>query len=304
MEQEHTWAKFLEGSLSEEEKLEIKKDPDYAIYQQIKKYSAALSVPSDEEGEALLLDNIMGAPKVATAVPRHTYSYRWLTAAAAVLLFLLGGAGYLWSGAEHFSAGVAANVHVQLPDASEVDLRSKGTLSFNRVSWAWQRVAQLNGEAYFDVEKGSVFTVETSLGTVRVLGTRFDVSNRDGHFSVNCYHGKVEVKQAGTTLVIHEGQSLQVKGDRWERDSLFLKEPAWKQGQLIFKSAALAGVLKELADTYNLQMILKTDKAIGEKEFSGTLPFDNRETAIQIVEKAFSVSCIKVGADRYEVKRK
>jgi len=51
---------------------------------------------------------------------------------------------------------------------------------------------KLFGKAYFDVDKGKTFTVKTDLGTVQVLGTRFDVESRDSIFKVVCYEGSVK----------------------------------------------------------------------------------------------------------------
>lgn len=302
--QKNTLAKLLDGTLSEAEKSELASDPDYAVYQKIKKYSAELLVP-DQVGEEEMLAQIIQSPKAVDDAPRRMYRHGWLAVAASIVLLLLAGLGYVYTGSQTFTAGATANVHLQLPDASEVDLRNGSTLEFNQHTWPWKRLAKLTGEAYFNVEKGRVFAIETTAGTVRVLGTRFDVRNRDGHLSVNCYHGKVEVTHQGTTMLIREGESLSVKDNNWERAAIFLTEPGWTKGQLIFQSASLREVSQELKKAYAIELVLPVgDEQVNRKQFSGVLPFTSRETAMKIVEKAFAVSFVPVAANRYQISQK
>jgi transmembrane sensor len=42
--------------------------------------------------------------------------------------------------------------------------------------WSKERTLSLEGEAFFEVQKGSKFSVVTSDGIVEVLGTSFDVT--------------------------------------------------------------------------------------------------------------------------------
>jgi len=58
-----------------------------------------------------------------------------------------------------------------------VVLNSKSTISFNKTDWKNNRQLTLDGEAYFKVEKGSTFTVNTNNGSVTVLGTQFNVNS-------------------------------------------------------------------------------------------------------------------------------
>jgi ferric-dicitrate binding protein FerR (iron transport regulator) len=46
-------------------------------------------------------------------------------------------------------------------------------------------------EAYFQVKKGQTFSVNTTDGVVKVLGTHFNVKQRKNYFEVNCFEGLV-----------------------------------------------------------------------------------------------------------------
>ena len=51
--------------------------------------------------------------------------------------------------------------------------------------WKNERSVNLDGEGFFKVAKGSKFDVETSAGTVSVVGTQFNVKNRKDDMSSN-----------------------------------------------------------------------------------------------------------------------
>lgn len=67
-----------------------------------------------------------------------------------------------------------------LPDGSVVRLNSVSRLSYKPLGWYFSRSAELSGEAFFEVEKGSKFTIYSMLGSTSVLGTSFNnVTARD-----------------------------------------------------------------------------------------------------------------------------
>lgn len=76
-----------------------------------------------------------------------------------------------------------------LPDQSRVQLNADTRLRYDDSG----RRIELEGEAYFEVEKGSRFTVTTDLGQVEVLGTKFNVYSRAGQLQVQCTEGRVRV---------------------------------------------------------------------------------------------------------------
>ena len=82
-------------------------------------------------------------------------------------------------------------------------LNSKSTITFNKHNWDTNRTLELNGEAFFDVEKGNTFTVKTSQGNVSVLGTEFNVNASVDFFRVSCYEGKVKVSEMLTTVITY-----------------------------------------------------------------------------------------------------
>jgi transmembrane sensor len=111
-----------------------------------------------------------------------------IASAACLLLFLL----YFTYSFETFSGVQGENNTFYLPDHSKVILTANSQIRFPKLFF--NRNVSLRGEAYFEVEKGSKFTVKTPNGEVKVLGTRFSVLDKEDGFVVYCFEGKVEVK--------------------------------------------------------------------------------------------------------------
>jgi len=81
----------------------------------------------------------------------------------------------------------------QLPDESKIKLNAVSSLVYDDQNWNNERKVTLQGEAYFKVAKGKKFDVHTSAGIVSVIGTRFNIKQRDDFFKVICYEGVVSV---------------------------------------------------------------------------------------------------------------
>jgi transmembrane sensor len=111
-----------------------------------------------------------------------------ITSAACLLLFLL----YFTYSFKNYSGVQGENNTFYLPDHSKVILTANSQIRFSKLFFI--RNVSLKGEAYFEVEKGSKFSVKTPNGEVKVLGTRFSVLDKDDGFVVYCFEGKVNVK--------------------------------------------------------------------------------------------------------------
>ncbi|WP_437918048.1 FecR family protein [Sphingobacterium sp. LRF_L2] len=298
MEKDNLLAKLLDDGLSEREKEKLSADPDYELYQKIKSYTGKLSVPEiTDHGQ--MLQHILENKKVVQKNKTIYFATRWL--AAAIVLFALVGGWYFWNQGQVLLTTAGTTMEFELPDASEVLLNNHSTIRYNKAIWSWQRNVHLQGTAYFSVEKGKVFTVVTNLGEVSVLGTRFDVSAKQGKLVVNCYHGKVAVEHGDKQKIIAEGQSLSIEGDNWASDTLFVKEPLWQKKQMAFQSKRLADIVEEMQRAYSLEIDLNVTTFVEGKTFSGALPIDDLQVAIDILEKAFSVKWIKSAETHYQI---
>lgn len=132
------------------------------------------------------------------------FSFSWKVAAAVVLL--LGIGGYFLAEEKIVTDNTAINY--ELPDGSSVQLMENSRLTYNNITWLWERKMQLLGKASFSVTKGKKFTVSTEAGDVTVLGTKFLIEQQGKKMFVNCEEGSVKVETAVGQHTLLAGQSV------------------------------------------------------------------------------------------------
>jgi ferric-dicitrate binding protein FerR (iron transport regulator) len=133
---------------------------------------------------------------------------------------------------------------IRLPDESLINLNKFSRITYNKDTWLEDRILNLEGEAYFDVEEGSTFTVNTNNGNVQVLGTTFNVKSKNDIFSVTCYSGKVKVKFSDKEVILNPGQSINssdIKVYRVEEN-----KPDWLDQKSSYQNTPLADVIRKV----------------------------------------------------------
>jgi len=208
--------------------------------------------------------------------------------AASLLLFV----SLLYFGYNNFNNSVsiendlAAIKTIYLPDSSKVVLNANSQLSYSTSDWGNDnRVLNLNGQAYFEVKKGSKFSVITSNGTVSVLGTSFNVFNRKNNFSIECFTGKVKIKTQNSSEILTKGlkTSINKTGNLLDPYSFNTQNKEWINGIFHFYNAPVTQVFEELERQYNISIILKNDsKALA---YTGMFNTNNLNTALKNICK-------------------
>ena len=209
-------------------------------------------------------------------------SLRWkplvsVAAAAAVIISLI----VFWPNeALHTVACNAGDYQVvNLPDASTAQLNAGSSLSYCD-DWSDERTVELNGQAFFEVIKGSKFQVVTSSGVVEVLGTSFDVYSRGTDFRVACKTGKVRVSAGKQSVEIAPGFTAVLENDRLLVGEFDLSEADWRNGEFIYEEADLMEVFDELRRQFNVQ--LQAPSTEGRK-YTGRFSNKNLDEALQLV---------------------
>ena len=159
---------------------------------------------------------------------------------------------------------------------------------FNDSDWKESRQLTLDGEAYFKVEKGSTFTVNTNNGSVTVLGTQFNVNSKKDFFDVVCYQGKVRVNSNSLDYILLPTNSFRkINGSSSESSTTQLLQPTWIDGESTFKSVPIKYVITALEDQYNIKIDseLIDDSTI----FSGSFPHKNLNIALITVFDALKI---------------
>ncbi len=178
-----------------------------------------------------------------------------VAAAIALVLFIIFGI----DSPKRVSTANQEHLAVTLPDRSEVQLNAGSTLGYDDSG----RRIELEGEAFFAVEKGSTFTVETRLGNVTVLGTQFNVFSRGDRFRVQCTEGRVQVSVSGDPegVVLTKGMACTLGRDGRlvvEELSGIKAEVAWLQDIYHFDNQPLREVFAEMERQFDVEIEAST----------------------------------------------
>ena len=253
MEKEYYIKKWLEGSLSEEERKDFEATEDYRSLERLSKNISAFKAPdfdAEEELKQLNARKSKGGKVVAMNWVRP------LLKIAAVFL-LMFGAGYFYisiNDTSNFQETISlVKEPFYLPDSSQVILNANSELKYSSNNWENKRLAELNGEGFFKVAKGSKFEILTESGTVTVLGTEFNVKMRQNYFEVICYEGAVEVKSPRRKVILKPFQTFRiVNGVTSEGRVSLNSSPSWVEGESTFESVPLLHVIEEFERQYEI----------------------------------------------------
>jgi ferric-dicitrate binding protein FerR (iron transport regulator) len=198
--------------------------------------------------------------------------YLYAASAAAILIFLVIG---LLPQMETFTTENGEITNVTLPDDSEVTLNAGSQIVYSGNRFNTHRKVQLTGEAYFKVSKGNTFSVVTTEGTIKVLGTTFNVRSRDKKLSVICYTGKVKVSDHFTSVYLTKGEKTaklpgEILQDAQPTDTN--EGLKWRNGLFYFQNTSLKEVLAELSRQYDAVIYLPES----EEKRVITTSFDNK----------------------------
>ena len=184
--------------------------------------------------------------------------------------------------------GLAENITHQLPDGSSVTLGPKSKIEYTKKNWSTSRELRLIGQGFFDVEKGSDFTVNSSLGTITVLGTEFDIFDEGNHIEVNCFEGSVRVtiNSISKTLQALEGLSYDLQ--EITPRSLQTTSPDWLSGVSAFSDTKLQRVVNELERYFDLEIELPAKHQ--STLFSGSFSHTDLSLALRSIFTPLEIS--------------
>ena len=173
----------------------------------------------------------------------------------------------------------------QLADGTSVDLNAESRLrvAFSRSE---RRVSLDDGEAIFDVvsDKARPFTVAAGDHTVRVVGTQFDVRNRDGDLTVTVARGRVEVRPSSASdrvFVLTPGQRLDIgAGGAATLQAVNPQEAfSWRSGRLVYRNQPLASVVADLNRQFADQVVIG-DPELGAIPITGVIVLDSPQAVM------------------------
>jgi transmembrane sensor len=195
----------------------------------------------------------------------------------------------------------AATKSVTLPDGSTADMNLLSSLTYSE-DWSDNRVVELNGEAFFEVKKGSRFEVKTPMGLVTVLGTSFNVFSRDNDMHVACVTGKVSVQQGQEQVVITPGQKVEWVEGHLKVSEFNTSQKSWRDGVFYFENVALAAIVKEMERQFQIQVVCdeEINQMIG---MTTNFSKENMEMAFQTVGTPAGLEFVPMGDRSYRLQK-
>lgn len=247
--------KWHNGTISAVELEEFKKRPEYASLFDLRSQTEVLEGPTFDN-ESMLAhilaskEEQVKADTIATPIRNEEAKVFRLPSLlkygmAAAILCLLGLFIIPKGDMVTYEIASAQEAEGTLPDQSTFKLFENSKLTYDADRWENSRDVNLEGKAFFKVQKGSNFAVHTDNGIVTVLGTEFIVNAEDTILSVSCAEGKVSVKSGGRydeILVAGESMELDTNG----------KAITQKQNLTKMKQVTLADVLGALKEKYRI----------------------------------------------------
>jgi len=282
MKKEDLIYKWLDHDLSQKE-LEAFEQPDaFESFEKLDWAASQFKVPNyDVASEWTKLSSSFSS----TPKQRKTNWYTYVAGIAAALLIGFFTFNYFGSTTTTIET-LAQQQEFNLPDASNVAMNLASNVTYNPNNWDNERSLQLKGEAFFKVAKGEKFTVETSLGSVEVLGTQFNVYNRNNYFMVQCYEGTVRVNHNNNEYILNAGESFNMNTGK----TAFNPEqeiPSWKLGKSSFESVPLHVAIKEVEIQHNI--ILEYPKSYSNSLYTGSISHKNLDLALQAITIPFNL---------------
>ncbi|MCW5799634.1 MAG: hypothetical protein LZF60_420055 [Nitrospira sp.] len=238
--------------------------------------------------------------KKASSVPRFRTRWGWVQAiglAAALAAVVTMGVFVMNRFRPTFdttaSTQVAEQTTLTMTDGSRIDLngRSKIRVQYYR----GRRLAYLEeGEALFDVAKDAdrPFIVDVGIGTVRVVGTAFQVTRQPDRLAVMVSRGEVRVEQTGApakavSLVAGQGVSVTAAGLEPIHPVAADNIGTWRKHVLVFDRAPLRDVVTALQRQYH--GTIRIDAAAADLPLTAVIQFSDIDTTLASLPRTLPV---------------
>jgi transmembrane sensor len=280
MENEDYIKKWLEDSLNDEERRVFERTEDYRALARLSK--SLMSFKAPEYDVHVEYGRLRSARHSKAKVVTMNWLIPFLRIAAVFMLMAGSYFFFLYEPATVVETLATEKIETRLPDSSFVVLNALSRLSFHEKKWQKERKVKLEGEAFFKVAKGSRFDVETSSGTISVLGTEFNVVNRKDYFEVICYEGSVQVQSSQHVVKLLPKQMFRMVGGVVNQDITQRSDgPDWVTGESSFQSVPFLLVVREFERQYNVK-VTTTNVDVSQR-FTGTFTHSDMSMALRSI---------------------
>lgn len=238
----------------------------------------------------------------------------WLAACAAALTALVIGWRVLAPAPvseQRYASAIGEQRSITLADGTQVDLDTGTTLRV-RYSKQQRRIELDQGRAFFKVAADSTrpLTVDTAQGSVRAVGTQFEVYRLDNGLDVALFEGKVQLRASGdddsaaAVATLSPGQRARMSVGKAPQVQSFQggNAPAWIDGQLVFENLPLRAAVAEF-NRYGGTPLRVNDAALGELRVSGVFRSNDSSGFLEALNALYKISAHTNAAGENELSR-
>lgn len=294
-------ARWIAGELSDEELKEFEKTDAYKQFYAINKEAQQIeSISVDTEKALHKVSSRLSFDKLRTDSSNTTKKQpkiiQWSWSIVASIALLIGAYSFLNS-TKTYTTAIGEQQIIHLEDGSVITLNTNSSLSHKRFFWLKNKNVELQGEAYFDIQKGDGFSVTTSKGIVSVLGTEFYILDRSYTYKISCYEGKVKHETNDTTHILTQGIAYEQIGEKFIKSIFNYEYPSWKKEYSEFEKTPLSVVLKTIEDYYSITF--HTGTIDTQQLFTGSFEHKNLNNALRTTLGAMKIEYSQSGTTIY-----
>lgn len=223
----------------------------------------------------------------------------------AFCLFLLVCIG-LWQGPAAFDSLRADHIawtgkreSVVLSDGTRIDLNSGTAISVDFTP-EMRVVRMFRGEAFFDVAHNSAqpFIVELPEGSVRVIGTSYNIDLTGGSADIALLKGRVKLRTRDDperVTRLAPGRQVTLRPAAISAPQVFNPESltAWRNGRMVFYRTPLAEVLTELG-RYQRGRIMLVNARAASIPVTGAFSTDDPAEVLDLIADILGLSSHRI----------
>jgi ferric-dicitrate binding protein FerR (iron transport regulator) len=225
---------------------------------------------------------------------------------AATVALLIGIPAILKFNVRTINIPAGQHAEAFLPDKSLVRLNAQSTITYKPFLWKYSRSVRFEGEAYFEVTRGSKFEVISGKGVTIVMGTSFNIYSRNEAYNVTCVSGRVKVSDISGRheIILSPGQqavfdrqgAIQVKSEADTEQVM-----SWIDNMFSFTSVPVGGVFEEIARQYGVDIKFPSEL---DCIYTGTFKRDSSiENALNLVCRPFDLRITRKSDHEFIVER-
>lgn len=183
--------------------------------------------------------------------------------------------------------------HLILPDGTKIWINADSKLTYPLSFDSDARQVDLTGEAYFEVtnlslgQKKIPFVVNTGHQKLEVLGTIFNINNKEGDIKTTLVEGAVRLTYSdGQNYLLKPNHQAIYREDK-NKVNIVNVNPfyitSWKNGIFAFNNISIYEVMKILSDWYDVEVEYRSN--VKGAYFTGTVSkYEQIDKILQAIE--------------------